>query len=472
MKPMRAGQQVLEATKAMGLGAWVLAVAGSLAAEPTVIIVSPHTEAIRHEFGLAFGRWHAQHHAVPAIVEWRDAGGTSDALRYVQSEFSRKPEGIGIDLFFGGGQEPYLILADKKLSLRHQPPAEILQGIPQNINGVEVYDPDLRWFGAALSSFGILQNTRVQRWAGLPAVTRWEELTRPELYDWVGVGDPRNSGTMNVMLEAFLQAYGWERGWQILTQLGGNARRFDRLSSSTAKNVTLGDTAYGFAIDFYGFTQIAVAGRTNMTFVLPRDFTSVNPDGIAILKGAPNLETARRFVDFVLSEDGQRLWFLPRGHPQGPQAYSIERMSIRPEFYRRYRDVSNIQFSPFDLDTPFRYDPKVARSRRQVVQDLVGTLLVDTHTELRAAWRAIIRRGLAAADLARLGSAPISEPEGFALAAGDWQQPGVRNRIRIAWQTWAQEKYRALAAQGSAADNAPSPRAPASRTTAGAPMAP
>jgi hypothetical protein len=40
----------------------------------------------------------------------------------------------------------------------------------------------------------------------------WGELTDPKLYNWVGAGDPRNSGTMNVMFEAFLQYYRWDKG--------------------------------------------------------------------------------------------------------------------------------------------------------------------------------------------------------------------------------------------------------------------
>jgi len=35
---------------------------------------------------------------------------------------------------------------------------EILEPIPESINGVEVYDPNRTWYGAALSSFGILEN--------------------------------------------------------------------------------------------------------------------------------------------------------------------------------------------------------------------------------------------------------------------------------------------------------------------------
>jgi ABC-type Fe3+ transport system substrate-binding protein len=308
-----------------------------------------------------------------------------------------------------------------------------------------VYDADYRWFGVALSSFGILQNTRVQRQLRLPFVKRWEELTAPALYGWVGVGDPRNSATMNNMFEALLQAYGWDRGWQVITEVAGNARKFDRISSTTAKDVTLGETAYAFAIDFYAFTQIAVAGRSNMTYALPEDFTAISPDGIAILKGAPNLVLAQRFIDFVLAEDGQKLWLLPKGHPEGPQQYSIERMSVRPALYKRYQGVSNIEFSPFELQRSFRYNARLARERREIVAALVGALLVDTHTELQTAWRAVIKRGLPDVDRHELGRVPINETEAMQLAAGSWKDAVIRNRKKIEWQTWAQSKYRRIA---------------------------
>ncbi len=427
-----------------GLALAGLSVGDVPGAEQQVIIISPHNEAIRYEFGRGFARWHQTQVGEPARVEWRDAGGTSDALRFVQSEFAKKTNGIGIDIFYGGGQEPYLLLADKKFALPYTPPAEILAGIPPSMNGVELYDASHAWHGAALSSFGILQSTRVQRLAHLPPATRWGDLVDPRLFDWVGGGDPRNSGTMSVMYETFLQYYGWERGWQMLTQLGGNIRKFDRISTSTAKDVTLGETAYALAIDFYGFTQVAIGGRSNLVFALPQDFTAVNPDGIAILRGAPNLATAQRFVDFTLSEAGQKLWFLPRGHSEGAVKNSIDRMSIRPDFYRRYKDESNIAFSPFDLKHEFSYNAKLARDRRDILPAFFGALLVDTHTELQSAWRAVIRRGVSPADVAELGRVPLTEKEMLAMAAGEWKNPAYRNRKKIEWQGWAQEKYQGL----------------------------
>lgn len=415
------------------------------AAEPArVVIITPHNEAIRQEFGRAFAAWHEREFNQPAIVEWREMGGTSASLRFIRSEFAQKPEGIGVDLFFGGGLEPFLFLADQGFAEVYTPPPEILGTIPPQVAGVELYDPEQRWYGAAISSFGILQNLRVQQLAGLPPASRWEDLARPELAGWVAAGDPRNSGTMNVMFESFLQAYGWERGWQLIHQIGGNIREFDRISSTTARSTALGQTAYAFAIDFYGFTQVAALGKTNLTFALPDDFTAINPDGIALLKGAPNRVTAARFIDFTLGEPGQKLWFLPLGHAEGPQRNSIERMSVRPDFYERFAPESNIQFSPFKLRQSFIYDAALGRDRREVVATLVGALLVDPHDDLKEAWRSIIAAGLPAQSLAELGRMPITADEALELARTGWQDAAERNRKRNEWQQWAGAKYRRL----------------------------
>jgi hypothetical protein len=154
---------------------------------------------------------------------------------------------------------------------------------------------------------------------------------------------------------------------------------------------------------------------------------------------------AQRLVDYILSEEGQKLWFLPKGHPQGPQQHSIERMSVRPDFYRRYKGVSNIEYSPFDLPQNFRYDGQLSRERAEIVAALVGALLVDTHAELRTAWQAVIRRGLPPADLQKLGRMPLDAAAALQLARGPWKDPAVRNQKKIEWQQWAQQKYRDLA---------------------------
>jgi len=119
-------------------------------------------------------------------------------------------------------------------------------------------------------------------------------------------------------------------------------------------------------------------------------------------------------------------------------------MSIRPDFYKRYRNESNIEFSPFDLKQKFIYDSKLGGLRREVVAALVGAMLVDTHSELQAAWRAVIQRGLRATDVKGLGRMPLTEAEALQLAKTEWKKPAIRNQKKIEWQQWAMEKYRRL----------------------------
>jgi phosphoglycerate transport regulatory protein PgtC len=411
-----------------------------------VIVLTPHPEEIRTEFALGFTQWQrVRGDAEPATVEWRDVGGSGEAQRFVESEFKTKPVGIGMDVFFGGGPEPFLALSAKGLLKPFKPSADFLSGIPPRAQDAEVFDPSQTWFGACLSSFGILQNRRVQDLTGLPLVRRWEDLAKPEFAGWIGAGDPRLSGTMNNMFEAFLQAYGWERGWQLLTAIGGNVRHFDRLSSSTAKECALGQVAYAFCIDYYGYIQMAAAGGTNLAMVVPEDFTAVSADGIAILKGAPNAVAADRFMEFVLSDAGQKLWFLPAGHAEGPKHKSIERLPIRPAIYADYGAQSRVQFNPFTYKQNFRYDARIARARRDVVRSLFGAMIVDLHPELQSAWRTVCTQGATPELLGELGSVPLTEKQAAELAKGDWQNAEIRQRTKLGWQQWAQAKYRRLA---------------------------
>ena len=56
--------------------------------DPVLVVVTPMNEAIRHEFALAFSRWHAAKYGTPVKVDWRNIGGTTEITRYLTSEFA------------------------------------------------------------------------------------------------------------------------------------------------------------------------------------------------------------------------------------------------------------------------------------------------------------------------------------------------------------------------------------------------
>ena len=406
-----------------------------------LVLMSPHSDGIQNEFEAAFTRHYKDTTGREVNLEWLDpGGGTSTLLRYIKSEFGRTPDGIGIDLFFGGGLDPYVELAEMGLFSRHALAEQVTDRLPDQIGGVPLRDPHNRWYGATLAGFGIVYNKRVLEILNLPAPESWADLGRPELYSWVGSGDPRSSGSVHMAYELILQAYGWQRGWEVITALGANVRNFASGGSQAPKDVAVGEVAYGLSIDFYAWAQMARVGRDYIGFTMPDNLTIVNPDGMAILKGAPNLEVARAFVDFVMSDSGQKLWFFRKGVPGGPVRTQLNRFTVLPDLYGRYREEAAVNLNPFEWTSDLVYDSARASARWSVLNDLIGTMIIDSHLPLQRAWRDAITDGVTAQEIRQLSAVPVTEAECLRLGAR-WRDAELRSRTLAAWTDFGRRKY-------------------------------
>ena len=61
--------------------------------DPVLVIISPHNEAVRYEFGEAFSRWHREQFDRPVKIDWRMIGGTTEIMRYLASEYVNSMKG-------------------------------------------------------------------------------------------------------------------------------------------------------------------------------------------------------------------------------------------------------------------------------------------------------------------------------------------------------------------------------------------
>jgi len=240
--------------------------------------------------------------------------------------------------------------------------------------------------------------------------------------------------------ELILQAYGWDRGWEVITTLGANVRNFAAGGSQAPKDVAVGEVAYGLAIDFYAWAQVAAVGSEYVGFTMPDNLTIVNPDGIGILRGAPNLEAARLFLHFVMSEPGQKLWFLRKGVPGGPVSDQLNRFTVLPDLYREHSDDAAVKVNPFEWRSELVYNSAVGGGRWSVVNDLIGVLVIDSHHDLRRAWREAMEDGVTEQEVRRLSSVPVSEEQALGLAES-WRSPEFRSRTLADWTTFARTKY-------------------------------
>ena len=429
-----------------GIVLWLLALPTVLFAQDELIIISPHPEGIETEFGNNFEKWYEEQTGRTVKTDWRDVGGTSSNYRFIESEFKRVPDGIGIDIFFGGGTDNYLRLSNNGWLNTYKLPETQLAQLTQSFQGIPLYDAKHQWYGAALSSFGIMHNEELREMLSLPKVKTWRDLGDVALLGKIGAADPRESGSAHMVYEIILQTLGWDEGFALLTKLGGNVRGFSAGANAIPTDVVAGQVIYGLAIDFYAYGQIAVVGADKIQYVVPADGAVVTADPIAILKGAPNLSVAEKFLEFVLSEDAQKLWMLRDTDSEGPKwKGGLNRASVLPALYDKLGERCIVP-NPFVMEgSPFQYNSDKGGTRWNIVNDLFGVLIIDSHKDLVNAWKAIRKSKDPAkrdAAIAVLTKMPITEEEAMKLARSDWKDPTVRNEKIKEWGQFAKEKFK------------------------------
>jgi hypothetical protein len=167
-----------------------------------------------------------------------------------------------------------------------------------------------------------------------------------------------------------------------------------------------------------------------MIYLTPAGGSSVSCDPISLLRGAEHRELAVHFIEFVLSEDGQRLWCYKPGEPGGPEKFALRRLPIRRDFYPSTNptiqarhaehlkhaadDLADPNVDPYKLAQDFVYYPRWTASHFGFHRDLIRVMCLDAGDELRAAWKAINqtpdpqRRAAALDQLGQLPALPLT----------------------------------------------------------------
>ena len=406
-----------------------------------IVIISPHRKSIQEEYIPVFKQYYKDQFKTDVQVDWIDQGGTSNDIRFIRSKFSVNPKTSEVDLFWGGGTVAFLELQSDKLLDKFEPSAALKKNLPAEAAGVAMYDKSKTWYASAMSSFGIFYNKKLLAIEKLPEPKTWEDLADPKYLNKLSLADPRHSGSAGSMNTIILQSLGWEKGWEILTAQGGNNRQWAHSSSDPIKAVVAGDAAVAPAIDFYAMAKIGDIGKENLGFAIPVGKSVLDPDPVAILKGAPNRKVAERFVEWVLGTDAQAILVLPKGAAGGPRMESLARMAVitDTDVKTEGKRIEGI-INPFAQKSFLKLDNEKAAKLKRPLDDLIGALLIDNHKDLKTAWQRVIKNGAKPADLAALSKMPVTEAELLALAE-KWDDNVLRNETINKWVNFAREKY-------------------------------
>lgn len=411
-------------------------------------ILTPHNEYIQFEFANAFSR----HVGKPVRIRWvlKPTGAVLQQLE--AQDRAKKGESFDFDVFFGGGVPDHELAAGKGFLEAPKLPAEVLAGVPKEIAGVANIDDQNLWYGSALSAFGILMNKRGLANQKLPPIKTWADLADPKMKSWVVLADPRRSASVRVSYELILQQYGWEKGWPMIMAAAANSRLIADSSAAVPNEIAKGDVLAGPCIDFYGYAQMAKAGPDVLEYINPAGGSAITPDPISMLRKPPHREMAERFIAFVLSAEGQKLWALPPGAPGGPEKHELRRMPVRPDVCKELGEKMIVPdpFKAIEEGTFRKMDDKLQASRSALLAELIGAACVDAHMELKQAWEALNKAGRPAAAVAEFEKLPFAA-EQMAEMAKRIEAGGREARTLVReWSEFFRKKYdKVVALSGS-----------------------
>jgi phosphoglycerate transport regulatory protein PgtC len=376
----------------------------------------------------------------PGITVVINSKQTNAGVTYLR-ETKARPEA---DIFWVSAPDAFQTLESDGLLERYDPPKEIMARIPAKIGNFPIHDPDGKYFGFAISGYGLMWNKNYLKAHKLPAPKEWTDLTNPRYQGHLVISAPSRSGTTHLTVETILQAYGWEKGWALLLNSGGNMGTITERSFGVPEAVISGQYGIGVVIDFFGLSGIA-SGQP-VEFIYP-SLTSVVPASVGIVKGGPNPDNARAFVNYLLSEAGQTVLFLPE----------IARLPVIPDLYAQ---------APKDYPNPFKkslggvnFNDALSSGRRDVVNSLYDHIITFRHRELKEAWANIYRAEEALAKSksanAAQGKTLIAEARKLAsqvpindkrasekeVSGAFRSKSGLKAQLETEWETFARTNY-------------------------------
>jgi iron(III) transport system substrate-binding protein len=215
--------------------------------------------------------------------------GTGDLLNRLRAEKNRPVADVMWAGFAGGGKSaPDLFDQFKSKELPNLDPIMI---DPAGYNTP---------YGA--TSMVIMYNTKLLTKEQAPKC--WADLAKPEWKGKIVHADPAKSSAAYTALTLWLQLFGRDdRGWKMVEDMTRNMNIVLR-SSLVFQQVGQGEYPVGVTYEEGAFKYV-LAGTA--AIVYPCEGTIVHPEGMFMVKGAPNPNNARKFADYLLSKEMQTL---------------------------------------------------------------------------------------------------------------------------------------------------------------------
>ncbi len=378
----------------------------------------------------------------------------------------------GMDIAWGGGPSLFSTM-DKFGGLLHINDSDFRDHVdsyvPDSIAGAGTKWSDendsLVYIAAAISSFGFTVNHQFLNDHGLPVPKTWEELASPVYYvsdaiKAISMGDPPATTSNTRIYQIILQAFGWEEGWRILTQMGANSGIYPG-SVDTRAAAIRGDVGIAMTIDFYGV--IAMDENPDCEYIIPEGQSIVNGDPIAIAKHTEKEEASKAFLKYVLSPEGQSVW-LKKGIERLPvveAAFQTEFGQTKTDLYKLYNETIENEGIEFNetlatetLTTSIYYFHNTISVPHSNLREMWGELVTQYRNEE-------INKTVFDKHIATIGEVDMTLEQAIEWNTQYQEDAEFSAEKNSEWRSFARNKYNDILTELRGEDTEPSPINPA-----------
>ncbi len=207
-----------------------------------------------------------------------------------------------LDVFYTGTGDPHLQAAEMGLTEEYKSP-QLAQLHDWAVKQAEA--GKFRTVGVYSGALGIAYNPELLAKKNLPAPKCWADLANPIYKDEVQMANPNSSGTAYATLATFVQVFGEDKAFELLKGMHKNTNSYPRAGAGPVRAVARGETAIAVTFLHDGVTEITAGFPVKL--VVPCEGTGYEVGSMSIVKGAKNMENAKKFYEFALTPAAQKI---------------------------------------------------------------------------------------------------------------------------------------------------------------------
>lgn len=174
--------------------------------------------------------------------------------------------------------------------------SDVTAALPESMIG-----PDALWTGTNTHVMVLMVNERQLR--DMEAPTTWSDIFDPKWEGKLVMGDPEKSSSTYAQVYGLYQTFGQE-GLNALAKVATNTNS----TSQVYKSVAAGEFPVGITMEYAAHAYVD-GGQDEIKLVYPTEGTYLSPEGMGLVVGAPNADSAAKLMDLLASPDLQEAVF-------------------------------------------------------------------------------------------------------------------------------------------------------------------